>query len=63
MRARPSTCCALGQTLMRDPVTAADGHTYERAVLQQCIDYARESEWAIMISSFCSHRQAMVRQS
>jgi len=30
--------CPLSLSVLRDPVTAADGHTYERALLQQWMD-------------------------
>jgi hypothetical protein len=36
--------CPVSFVLMRDPVLAPDGHTYEREALQQCIDYARQRE-------------------
>jgi hypothetical protein len=37
--------CPVSFVLMRDPVLAPDGHTYQREALQQCIDYARQREW------------------
>jgi hypothetical protein len=36
--------CPVSFVLLRDPVIAADGQTYQRAALQQCIDYARQRE-------------------
>jgi hypothetical protein len=36
--------CPVSFVLMRDPVLAPDGHTYQREALQQCIDFARQRE-------------------
>ena len=36
--------CPVSLALLSDPVIAADGMTYQRAALQQCIDYARQRE-------------------
>lgn len=34
--------CPVSMVLMRDPVIAADGRTYQREALQGCIDYAKK---------------------
>lgn len=36
--------CPVSQMLLTDPVVAADGITYQREALQQCIDFARQRE-------------------
>ena len=36
--------CPISMVLMRDPVVAPDGRTYEREALQQCIDWAQQRE-------------------
>ena len=42
--APPSFLCPISQEIMRDPVTCADGHSYERASIERWLDTHNTSQ-------------------
>lgn len=52
--------CPLGRTLMRDPVTAADGHSYERANIEQWFVKKRDQALTSPMTGLRLPSQALV---